>query len=171
MLETIDDTVRLARVHLGVATSAIAAGELEAAATDVDLAEQLLGRAIEARDLAALRRTQADLAIARGEGSEAIRRGREATDAAGSPRERGLALAAVAEGQALAGEDGADETFAEALDLLTAHGSGREQNDLLRSYARYLRAEGRESEALDVLERAAAMAAEAALGLTDTVER
>lgn len=162
MLETIDDTVRLARAHLAIATSAIGTGALDDAETEIGLAEELLGPQAEGRDVAILRRTQADLAIARGQGPEAIRHGREAAAAAPSPGERGLALATVAAGQVLAGDGEADATYAEALALLTEHGSRREQNDLLRAYARYLRAEGRESEALDVLE--------AATVLVDTVE-
>jgi len=116
---------------------------------------------MEPGDLTVLRRMQADLAVAYGDGDEAIVRGREAIAAAGTdfPNQRGLALAAVAAGLALIEDPGADETYREATVLLETHGTRRERNDVLRTYGRYLRALGRDHEALDVLDRAADVAA------------
>jgi hypothetical protein len=56
---------------------------------------------------------------------------------------------------ALQGKDAADETFRKAADLLQAHGHDVDLTDTCRAWARYLRKNGRDSEALDVLDRAA----------------
>jgi tetratricopeptide (TPR) repeat protein len=161
MLEMTEDTLHLARAHLSVAGSAILTGDLDGAGDDIELAERLLGPRVEPRDLAVIRRMQADLAVARGDGAEAVRRGREAAVAAGpdSPNQCGLALAAVAAGLALIDDPAADATYREAVALIESHGTRREQNDVLRTYGRYLRAQGRDQEALDVLDRAADVAA------------
>jgi Tfp pilus assembly protein PilF len=115
---------------------------------------------METGDLAVTRRMQADLAVAHGDGDEAIRRGREAAAAAGadSPNQRGLALVSVAAGLALLDDPAADETYRDAVALIEQTGTRRERNDVLRSYGRYLRAQGRDHEALDVLDRAADVA-------------
>ena len=161
MLEMTEDTLHLARAHLSVAGSAILTGDFDDAATNIDLAERLLTPRIEPGDLTVIRRMQADLAVAHGNGQEAIDRGREAVDAAGSefPNQRGLALAAIAGGLALIGDPSADASYREAVALLEHHGTRREHNDILRAYGRYLRAQGRDHEALDVLDRAADVAA------------
>ena len=57
-----------------------------------------------------------------------------------------------------AGEPSADDAFRQAVDLLGAHGTVRHHANVLRAYGRYLRGAGRESEALDVFERAADIA-------------
>lgn len=161
MLEMTEDTLHLARAHLSVAGSAILTGDLDDADQDIDVAERLLGHRPEPGDLAVLRRMQADLAVARGDGSEAVTRGREAVAAAGNqfPNQRGLALAAVAAGFVLMDDPNADATYREAVELLESHGTRRERNDVLRTYGRYLRSQGRDEEALDVLDRAADVAA------------
>jgi transcriptional regulator with XRE-family HTH domain len=160
MLEMTEDTLHLARAHLSVAGSAILTGDLDAAANDIEVAERLLGPRAERGDIAITRRMQADLAVARGDGEEAIVRGREAVAAAGTefPNQAGLALAAVAAGLALLQDPSADAIYREAIVLVEAHGTRRERNDILRTYGRYLRAQGRDHEALDVLDRAAHVA-------------
>ena len=62
---------------------------------------------------------------------------------------------ALAEGLALQNKDAADETFRRAADLLQEHGHDVDFTDMCRTWARYLRKSGRDSEALDVLDRAA----------------
>jgi hypothetical protein len=49
----------------------------------------------------------------------------------------------------------ADETFKLAVHLIEEHGRQVEKADAFRAWARHLRKSGRESEALDVLDRAA----------------
>jgi transcriptional regulator with XRE-family HTH domain len=160
LLEMTEDTLHLARAYLSVAGSAILTGDLDDAAGNIELAERLFGLRMEPGDLAVIRRMQADLAVACGDGDEAVRRGREAVEAAGdqSPNQRGLALAAVAAGLALIEDPAADTTYREAIELLETHGTRRERNDILLTYGRYLRAVGRNQEALDVLDRAADVA-------------
>ncbi len=161
MLEMTEDTLHLARAHMSVAGSAIITGDLDDAFSNIELAERLLGARPEPGDLAVIRRMEADLAVARGDGEEAVDRGREAVIAAGSqfPNQSGLALAAVAAGLALSNDPSADAHYREAVSLLERHGTRRERNDVLRAYGRYLRAQGRDHEALDVLDRAADVAA------------
>ena len=62
---------------------------------------------------------------------------------------------ALAEGLALQNKDAADETFRRAADLLQEHGHDVDSTDTCRTWGRYLRRSGRDSEALDVLDRAA----------------
>jgi transcriptional regulator with XRE-family HTH domain len=173
MLEMTEDTLHLARAHLSVAGSAILTGELDAAAEDIAVAERLLGPHMDPGDLTVIRRMQADLAVAQGDGATAVVRGREAVAAAGTefPNQSGLALAAVAAGLALAGDPAADGVYREAVDLLERHGTQRERNDVLRAYGRYLRSQGRDQEALDVLDRAADVAAALQDQASLTVER
>ena len=117
MLEMTEDTLHLARAHLSVAGSAILTGDLDDAASNIELAERMLGPRPEPGDLAVIRRMEADLAVARDDGEEAVDRGREAVIAAGSqfPNQSGLALAAVAAGLALGNDPSADETYREAV--------------------------------------------------------
>jgi tetratricopeptide (TPR) repeat protein len=161
LLELTEDTLHLARAHLSVAGSAILTGELIDAGGNLEVAERLLGRRPEPGDLAELRRMQADLAVANGDGAEAVRRGREAAEASGttSPNKRGLALAAIAAGLALQDDPEADDVYREAVELLASHGTRRERSEVLRAYGRYLRSVGRDHEAFEVLDRAAEIAA------------
>jgi len=160
LLELTEDTLHLARAHLSAAGSAILTADLDGAERDIERAELLLGLWPEPGDLTVLRRMQADLAVAHGDGDEAIRRGRQAVEAARDefPNQRGLALAAIAAGLALNDDDAADETYREAIELLIEHGTRRERNDVLLTYGRFLRSAGRDQEALDVLDQAADVA-------------
>jgi hypothetical protein len=92
-----------------------------------------------------------------GRGSEAESLAREAVVALGdeNPAEQGLAWAALAEGLALQDKGTADEAFRKAADLLEEHGHDVDLTDTCRAWARYLRKSDRDSEALDVLDRAA----------------
>jgi len=161
LLELTEDTLHLARAHLSAAGSAILTRELDDAERHLDLAEPLLGSRAEPGDLAIMRRMQADLAVARGDGAVAVARGREAAETAGTdyPNQRGLALAAVAAGLALEDDDEAGPTYAEAVELLGKHGTRRERSEVLRAYGHYLRSVGRTGEAFDVLDSAAQVAA------------
>jgi tetratricopeptide (TPR) repeat protein len=89
-------------------------------------------------------------------GEEATRLAREAIDALGDehPAERGLAYSAFAAGLALQDSPEADAAFRQATELLQQHGHQIDVADAYRAWARYLRGAGRESEALDVLDRA-----------------
>jgi tetratricopeptide (TPR) repeat protein len=64
-------------------------------------------------------------------------------------------LAILAEALAKQDNPEADETFKLAVELIDEHGRQVEKADAFRAWARYLRKNGRDSEALDVLDRAA----------------
>ncbi len=159
LLEATEDTLHLARAHVACADAALTADDdPDGARRHLEAAEQLLGQHASDDDLAAVRRLQAMYATGAGDPEAAVRLAEEAIAlAAEVPNERGNAWLALAEARGT-GED-ADAAYAEALALLSAHGTVREHAAALRSYGRFLRESGRESEALDVFELAAEVAA------------
>ncbi|MGB2953845.1 MAG: tetratricopeptide repeat protein [Gaiellaceae bacterium] len=160
-LEATEDTSQLARAHLVCAWIYISSGRAPEAGPHLELAERLLGPHAEPLDLAYLRTEQAKQAVAIGDPSVAVQRAREALETLGDsdPQEQGGAWLALARGLALQGEtEEAQRAFDRSISLLEAHGERREHVEALRMYARFLREQGRESDALDVLERATALA-------------
>ena len=157
LLEVTEDTLHLARAHLLCGTIVLSQGRTEEAGAYFDAAEHLFGPQPGPLDLAILRTDQARQAAALGSGAAAEGYAREALAALGgdNPNEQGLAWAALAEAQALQDKQDADETFRKATDLLGEHGHQVDLSDAYRGWARYLRQAGRESEALDILDRAA----------------
>jgi len=157
LLEVTEDTLHLARAHLLCGTIMMSQGRAEEAGSQFDAAERLFGPRPDPLDLASLRTDQAKRAAMLGRGPEAESFAGEAVAALGdeNPAEQGLAWAALAEGLALQDKDAADETFRKAADLLQEHGHHVDLTDTCRAWARYLRKSGRDSEALDVLDRAA----------------
>ena len=163
LLAVTDDTLHLARAHLLCGDILLTQGRAEEAGRHFDLAEQLFGTSSEPLDVANLHTDQAKRAVALGDGEEAVRRARAAVGAVGDefPPERGNALWALAEGLALTGDtDGAHEAFGKATTLLEEHGHRRDYVEAYRAWGKFLRRAGRENEALEVLERAADLAAE-----------
>ena len=163
LLEATEDTVHLARAHIACAEATIASGdsdEIAAAEQHLLEAERLLEQQPDRDGLAAIRVLQASCAARNGEFADAERLARDALLLALElPGEAGNAWWAIAEARAGAGDPTADDAFGRAVELLGAHGTVRRHASVLRSYGRYLRGSGRESEALDVLERAADVAA------------
>jgi tetratricopeptide (TPR) repeat protein len=169
LLTVTDDTLHLARAHLLCGGVLMTQGRTEEAGLHFDLAEGLLGPNPEPLDVANLYTDQARRAAVLGDGEEAVRRARAALDAIGAefPPERGNALWALAEGLALTGDaDGADAAFQEATALLEEQGHRRDYVESYRAWGKFLRRSGREEEALEVLEKAADLAA--APGGSDT---
>jgi tetratricopeptide (TPR) repeat protein len=163
LLDVTDDTLHLARAHLLCGGILISQGRADEAGRHFDLAERLFGPNPEPEDVMNLFTDQARRAIRLGESEEAVRRARGALEAAGDSylREKGNALWALAEGLSLDGdEDGAHEAFREATTLLEDHGHRRDYVEAYRAWGKFLRRAGREDEALEVLERAADLAAE-----------
>jgi len=157
-----DDTLHLARAHLLCGGILMTQDRAEEAGRHFDLAERLLGANPEPLDVANLYTDQAKRAVALGDGEEAVRRARAAVDAVGDefPPERGNALWALAEGLALTGDsDGADGAFRKATALLEEQGHRRDYVEAYRAWGKFLRRAGREDEALEVLEKAADLAA------------
>jgi tetratricopeptide (TPR) repeat protein len=163
LLDVTDDTLHLARAHLLCGSILMTQDRADEAGKHFDVAEQLFGTTPEPIDVANLYTDQAQRAVRLGDGDEAVRRARAALDAAGDdyPHEQGNALWALAEGLALTGDtDGANDAFRQATTLLEAQGHRRDYVEAYRAWGKFLRRVGREEEALEVLERAADLAAE-----------
>jgi len=163
LLDVTDDTLHLARAHLLCGSIMLAQGREEEAGRHYDLAEKLFGHNAEPEDIAGLYTDQAKRATKLGDIDEAVRRAEAARDAVGDeyPHERGKAIWALAEALALRGDlDATDAAFREATTLLEAHGHRRDYVEAYRDWGKFLRRAGREEEALEVLERAADLAAE-----------
>ena len=163
LLEVTEDTLNLARAHLLCGTIMISQGKVEEAGPHFSAAEQMLGPKPDPLDLANLRSDQAKRAVLLDQPAEAEGLAREALEVLGEdhPAERGVAMAILADALATQDRPEADETFKRAVELIDVHGRQVEKVDTYRSWARYLRKAGRESEALDVLDRAAQLSSSA----------
>jgi tetratricopeptide (TPR) repeat protein len=161
LLEVTEDTLHLARAHLLCGTIMISQGKVEEAGAQYEAADRLFGPKPAPIDRANLRTDQARRFVLLADGREGERLAREALDALADehPAEEGAALAVLAEALALQGDDSASETFRRATELLESHGHQVDLADAYRSWGRHLRSTGRETEALDVLDRAAELSA------------
>ena len=157
LLEVTEDTLHLARAHLLCGTIMISQGKAEEAGAQFDAAERMFGPKPDPLDLASLRADQARRAGLLNRPEEAEPLAREALAALGDdhPAEQGVALTILADALAQQEKPEADETFERSVELIEKHGRQVEKADTLRAWARHLRKSGRESEALDVLDRAA----------------
>ncbi len=165
LLDVTDDTLHLARAHLLCGSIMLSQGNVDGARRHYELAERLFGPGAQPEDLANLYTDQSKLAVHLGDADSAIERAEAAVAIASDEyqRERGSALWALAEARALNGDiDGADESFRRATELLGAHGHRRDYIEAYRAWGKFLRRAGREEQALEVLERAADLAAEPA---------
>jgi len=158
LLQATDDTLHLARAHVLAASITLSRDDPDEAARHLDQAEQLFGASASAADLIELAIRRSRIATLRGQGEAAVQLAREALALVGdrSPVDDGLASAALADALALTGErQEADEAYRRAVDLLEKQGLWRDAAQACRGWGRMLRQEGREDQALDVLERAA----------------
>jgi tetratricopeptide (TPR) repeat protein len=165
LLDVTDDTLHLARAHLLCGSIMLSQDRAEEAGRHYELAEKLYGPNAEPEDIAGLYTDQAKRAAKLGNLEEAVSRAEAARDAVGDeyPHERGNATWVLAEALSLHGDlDAADDAFREAIELLAAHGHRRDYVEAYRAWGKFLRRSGREEEALEVLERAADLAAEPA---------
>lgn len=160
LLEATDDTLHLGRAHLGCAIIMNTQGNPEAALDQLDRAEKLLGVHASGDDRAMLKVQRSRASALLGRADDAVALAREAValvDRRNEP-ELGTASAALAQALTLAGDFGAAETaYAEAVDLLESQNRWREATEAAQAWGKMLRKAGREAEALDVLERAAAL--------------
>jgi tetratricopeptide (TPR) repeat protein len=146
LLEATEDTLHLGRAHVTEATP------------HLELAERLLGPNPDVTDRISLVVERARHAVGLSRFEDAVRFSQDALTIAGEgyPTERGCALYALAQAQdALDGAADAEASYAAAAELLALHGSPADRSAAFRGWARFLRRQGRESEALDVLDRAA----------------
>ncbi len=161
LLEATEDSLHLGRAHLLAGSILTLNGNADRALKHLETAERLFGCRPEREDVASLRTEQAKAAAQLQNGGVAVERARAALELIGEddPAERGGALSALAEGLSLQGDvQEAGRAFATAVDLLTQEGRWRDASLACRAWARMLRGAGRESEALDALERAADLA-------------
>jgi tetratricopeptide (TPR) repeat protein len=162
LLEATEDTLHLARAHVSCAWALTKSGSAAKAGRHLELAETLFGEQIDKADLGWLRTEQAKQAVELGHGSDAVGYAREALAALGSsdPAEQGDAWLAMAQGHQLAGDlETADVAYQCALDLLIGRRPAADCAHAYRLRAQLLQATGRESDAAEALELAAAIIA------------
>jgi tetratricopeptide (TPR) repeat protein len=159
LLETTEDNLHLARAH--VLCAWIMGLQGKDAESNLVAAEQLFGPRPDPADLALLRIEQARRAVLVEDADTAVARSKEALDLLGAEQgaEQGSAWWTYADGLALRGEpDAANDAYRRAVELMAENRSWREAAQACRAWGRMLRSAGRESEALDVLERATDLA-------------
>lgn len=157
LLEATEDTLHLARAHLLCAWIMASGGNAAGAREHLDKAERLFGPNVGTEDLVMLRVERAKTEALVGNGERAVALAREALELLGDQNEaeQGAAYLALGEGLALQGEtDAATEAYRRAVDLLSEQRRWREAAQAAQAWGKVLRAAGRESQALDVLERA-----------------
>jgi transcriptional regulator with XRE-family HTH domain len=160
LLQATDDTFHLARAHILAAYITLSRDDPDAAERHLDQAEQFLGVTPTAQDLLEITTQRARVAALRGEGERCVALATRAVELAGdtSPADRGIALTAVGDGLSLIGDTtGAGAAYAEAVELLEGLGLWRQAATAALSWGRMLRGAGSEPEALDVLDRSAAL--------------
>jgi transcriptional regulator with XRE-family HTH domain len=167
LLQATDDALHLARAHVLAAESALRRDDADTAERHLDQAEGLLGGGRTLQDTFDITQHRSRIALLRGDAATAATLAREALGLCveTQPVERGLSTYTLADALALAGEiDAADAAYAQAVELLEGTGHWRPASGAARTWARLLRAHGRETEALDVLDRAAELGTRAAPG-------
>lgn len=159
LLEATEDTRELGRAHLFWAEILTFDDRPSDAETHLTLAERLLGSQPDREDLSLLRTEQARAAAEGGRSDDAVRLAGEALELIGDGdrTERATALWALGRARLDLGET--DKGFAvltDAMSTFAAQEEWHEAASVARVLGQALRREGRESEALDVLERAVA---------------
>lgn len=163
LLETTEDALNLARAHVLAANIVLERDDATAAATHLDKAERLFGVGPASPDLIEMKVLRSRIAAMQNDAGSAVAYAREALGIDSTRGDRGLALAALADGLALQGaHDEADSAYREAVDLLEAEGWWRPAANTCRAWGNMLRGSGREGEALDALDRAAELGMRAA---------
>jgi tetratricopeptide (TPR) repeat protein len=158
LLEATDDTVRLAKAHLACAWTLISVGKADEAGGHLEAAERLFGPSADPIDRAYLRTEQAKHALALEDAESATEFAEDALSILGDadPAERGDAVRVLAAALALKDDlRGAERRYREAAEVLGEYGQPADYSAALRGWAEVLRRQGKETEALDVLERAA----------------
>ena len=167
LLEATEDTLQLGRAHLSCAEIFTEHGRTTEAVEHLRLAERLLGPSLHVEDLAQLRTEQARQAVRLGDADQAIARAREALELLGEaqPIQRARALTALGDALSRRGEtDAAGGAFSRAAELFESERRHQEAAATCRAWGAVLRQAGRGDEALDVLDRAAAFAAQSGSG-------
>jgi transcriptional regulator with XRE-family HTH domain len=157
LLQATDDTLHLARAHILAGLISLSRSDADEAEIHVDKAEQFLGAQAATEDVVDVAIQRARIDTLRGNGPKAVERARHALqlNAGKNPIDDGLAFAALADGLVLTGDvAGASEAYRRGVATLEEQHQWRDAATTSRQWARMLREQGREEEALDVLERA-----------------
>jgi transcriptional regulator with XRE-family HTH domain len=164
LLQATDDSFHLARAHLLAAGITLAREDADAAESHLDNAERLLGGSPSVQDTAEMTILRSRIATLRGAAELAVALARDALALVqgSAPTDEGYASAALADALTLAGDlQAAADSYRHAADLLEKQGRLRDAARTCRAWSRMLRQSNRETEALDVLERATALGLEA----------
>jgi transcriptional regulator with XRE-family HTH domain len=163
LLQATDDTFHLARAHILAAGITLGREDAEAAEGHLATAERLLGAGAPPEDTFEMRQHHARAALLQGRTADAVAHARAALAVAGKPADEGHATYVLADALVASGESTeADTMYARAVELLEASGRWRSASSACRAWGRMLRAQAREEQALDVLDRAAELAMRAA---------
>ena len=165
LLQATDDTLHLARAHILAGGITLSRGDPDGAEGHLDRAEQLLSVPAAAEDVVEITIHRARIATMRGQGAEAVTLARSALElsAGANPIDEGRAFSVLADGLVLTEEHAAaDEAYRRAVEGLERQGQWRDATNACRAWAKMLREQGREEQALDVLERAAELSMRAA---------
>jgi transcriptional regulator with XRE-family HTH domain len=167
LLEATDDTFHLARAHILAAGITLARDDAHAAQRHIAKAERLLGTSATAADTFEMTRIRSRIALLTGDVGTAESLAREALELSRveEPADQGMAAAALADALASRGRvDDAHDLYARAVEQLEGAGRWRVASTTCRAWGRMLRDAGRESDALDILDRAAELGTRAAAG-------
>jgi len=157
LLQATDDTLHLARAHILASGITLSRGDPDGAEDHLDRAEQLLSVPAAAEDVVEITIQRARIAGLRGQGESAVELARRALElnADSNPVDEGRGFSALGDGLAITGEHAAaDEAYRRGVDVLEQQGQWRDATNTCRSWAKMLREQEREEQALDVLERA-----------------
>jgi transcriptional regulator with XRE-family HTH domain len=156
LLQATDDTLHLARAHILASGITLTRDDADTAEGHLDRAEQLLSVPAAAEDIVEITIQRARIAYLRDEGEATVTLARRALEFAdANPVDEGRAFSALGDGLALVGEPAAaDEAYRRAVDVLETQRQWRDATNTCRSWAKMLREQEREEQALDVLERA-----------------
>jgi transcriptional regulator with XRE-family HTH domain len=164
LLQATDDTFHLARAHILAAGIMIGRKDAGAAEEHILAAERLLAGAPAPQDRFELTHHRSRVALLRENADSAVAYARDALELSRreSPIDEGLALFALADALALAGDAAAaDEAYGRCVDQLERTGRLRSASTACRAWGRLLRVQ-RDERALDVLDRAAELGMRAA---------
>ena len=158
LLQATDDTFHLARAHILAAVITLGRANPDAAEDHLVLAENLLGTSTTPQDTLDITQNRARIALLRHEAENAAELARTALELsrASVPAEEGISLYALADALAMSGDvTGADNAYGQAVELLERGSRWRDAAAACRAWGRLLRDNDRETQALDVLDKAA----------------
>jgi transcriptional regulator with XRE-family HTH domain len=163
LLQATDDTFHLARAHILAASITIGREDAASAERHIAMAERLLGTGVPPEDAFEMKQHRSRIELLKGDPATAAAYAREALELAAKPADEGNARFALADSLAALNESSdADGEYARAVELLEGSGRWRSASTACRAWGRMLRAQGREAQALDVLDRAAELGMRAA---------